>query len=370
MTRSVNATYFDSLSSNPQLCRVQFDTNIISLIFDNAQRNFSPTQSQLLEPFANAPLLLEFEDGTHCEIKNRDDQQFILQVLSYRPSRVEIWQQHWRYALLAIVLTLSFLFVAYRYGGPMLARQVVPLIPQAADEFLGQQAEVLLQDAYLTPTKTSDAQYNQAIQVFRRIQPTNPRLKPRLEMRASKRLGANAFALPNGSIYVTDAMFDLLSRSGKQLSQEGEYELAGLLAHEIAHIELRHSMLNLTETSFMTVVVGSLVGDFSSLVSAGAGALLGAQYSQEKERQADTYAIQVLKSKGISPKHLAHLFRNLEKHTMGKNKPIAPTWITHEIETYLSTHPTTQERIRYLETAAGDSDRAGYIPRPTHPIDQ
>lgn len=358
----INANFFNAQRSQLIASTLTIDAHQIAVHSELAQRNFSRAQTRIAEPYEHAPLILQFSDGSHCEIHDQQDKNKTLALLNYQASRIERWQANWKIAILAIGLVMSFFYATYRYGGPWIAKLVVPMIPQSADDYLGNHAQKFLAAGYFTPTKTNDPQYTQIALVFRRIKPASPRIPLTLEIRESEKIGPNALALPNGTIFVTDAMYDLLSKSNKAkgaiLSSVGEQELAGLLAHEIAHVELRHSMHNLVQTSLMTVLVGSMVGDFSSLAATAGSTVVGAQYSQEKESEADEYAIQLLKSKGISPIHLAHLFEALETYSArksGKKGERLPAWLGDSIEDFLSSHPPTKQRIQRFKQAANAS---------------
>ena len=350
----IHANYFNAYRSQIIASTLTMDANHIAIHSELAQRNFSRHEINIAEPFANAPLVLQFADGSHCEIRDMQEKDQVLKRLAYQTTVIERWQANWKIALLAIGVVMTFFFASYRYGGPWIAKQVVPFIPQAADLYLGREAQQALSRVYFTPSLTSDRQYTQAVMVFRRIKPTETRIPLTFDMQESKRIGPNALALPNGAIFVTDAMYNLLSKDGDKLSSDGEQELAGLLAHEIAHVELRHSMHNIVQTSLMTVVVGSMFGDFSSLATTAGSAVLAARYSQEKETEADEYAVQLLKSRGISLIHFAHLFESLEKYSSskdGKKRGKLPNWFTDQVDDFLSSHPTNQRRIARIKQA-------------------
>lgn len=352
------ANFFNAQRSQMIASTLTIDASHVAIHSDLAQRNFSREQIHVAEPYTHAPLILQFADGSHCEILDPQDKVSVLAQLNYQMSTIERWQANWKIALLAIVMVLGFFYTSYHFGGPWIAKLVVPMIPQSADNYLGDQAQKFLGSAYFTPTKTSDQEYTQIAMVFRRIKPATTRIALNLEMRESEKIGPNALALPNGQIFVTDAMHALLSKEGGKLSKAGEQELAGLLAHEIAHVELRHSMQNLVQTSLMTVLVGSVIGDFSSLAATAGSTVLGAQYSQEKESEADEYAIQILKSAGISPIHLAHLFEAMENYNPeknGKKKDKLPAWLGDPVEDFLSSHPPTKQRIQRFKQAAQSS---------------
>ena len=352
----MNANYFDAHHSMIVPVSLSIDAEQIILTAAQLKKHFSRAATRVEEPYATAALILQFEDGSHCEIPELSDQQEALKQIGYQPSLVEQWQSKWGIAIIAIAIVLALFYASYRYGGPILAKQIVPFISQEVDDFLGREVEDMLATDYFNPSEVEIEQEAQIRKVFEAIKPTTTRIPLRLEVRNSERIGPNALALPNGSIYITDAMYQLMPSENKRLTPAGEMQLAGVLAHEIAHIELRHSMHNITETSLMTVLLGSTIGDFSSIVSVAAGGVLSAKYSQEKESEADEYAIRLLKARGISPVHLANLFESLDNYTpnaKGKEKKKRKSsWLEDQMEDYLSSHPMTEKRIQRFRQAA------------------
>lgn len=351
----MNANYFDAHRSLIHPANISIETEHIRVTTSQLSKLFPKKTTRVEEPYSKAALILQFDDGSHCEIVAQTDQQAALEQIGYQPSQVEQWQRNWVIALFAIALVLGLFYTSYRYGGPILAKQIVPMIPQEVDDFLGREVKGMLETNYFTPSGIVTEQETQIAQVFKKIQPATTRIPLRLELRKSEKIGPNALALPNGSIYLTDAMVQLMPKVGEQLTEAGEMQLAGVLAHEIAHIELRHSMHNITETSLITVLLGSTIGDFSNIVSVAAGGLLNAKYSQEKEAEADEYAIHLLKSRGISPAHLADLFESLDNYTPGNKPPKKKrksSWFEDQMHDYLSSHPMTEKRVERFRQAA------------------
>lgn len=134
----------------------------------------------------------------------------------------------------------------------------------------------------------------------------------------------NAFALPGGKVFVN---------AGAILKTKSEAELAGLLAHELAHAVLSHS--------FQLVTQGNLIANVTQYVPyGGIGAdLIVLDYSRDMERQADELGTKLLVSGGYAADGLHNLMVTLDKQEQ-----------TLPIFAWLSTHPDTDERIRNIET--------------------
>ncbi|NEP13242.1 MAG: M48 family metalloprotease [Symploca sp. SIO2C1] len=132
----------------------------------------------------------------------------------------------------------------------------------------------------------------------------------------------NAFVLPGGQVFVN---------TGAILGTNSEAELAGLLAHEIAHAALSHGFLRVAQASLLDNL--GQVLPFVDRVSE----LVNSQYSREQERQADILGTRAL----ASANYAADGLRNFMV-TVRKQEGDAPT-------TGHSTHPATVERVQYLE---------------------
>lgn len=137
----------------------------------------------------------------------------------------------------------------------------------------------------------------------------------------------NAFALPGGKVFVN---------AGAIMKTESEAELAGLLAHEIAHAVLSHG--------FQLVSRGSLtanVAQYIPYVGGLTGNLIVLNYSRDMERQADTFGTRMLVNAGYAADGVRNLMVKLDREAAKEELPEPPAW--------LSTHPQTEARINDLE---------------------
>ena len=148
----------------------------------------------------------------------------------------------------------------------------------------------------------------------------------------------NAYAFPGGSIAAT---------RGILLGMESEAELAGLIGHELGHVNARHTASAMSKNLMTQALVAGVVGYVAyenekyAGLAAGLGmlgtGLLLARYSRDNERQADSLGIEYMVNAGYSPQgfiDLMDLLRSLSDH-----KPNA-------IELMFATHPMSQERYR------------------------
>jgi predicted Zn-dependent protease len=152
-------------------------------------------------------------------------------------------------------------------------------------------------------------------------------------------LGPNAFALPGGTIVVTDELLTLLA--GR------DDVLIGVLGHEHGHVQRRHGMRLLVQVTLIGTATAIAVGDFSSVLAA-APALLGqSAYSRDFEREADADAIALLRADGLSPAVMIELFERLA----GQNGRTADR-AESALGIALASHPADAERIARFRAAA------------------
>ena len=147
----------------------------------------------------------------------------------------------------------------------------------------------------------------------------------------------NAFAMPGGYVVVYTGLLKKVQR---------KEQLAGVLAHEIAHVTERHALNNIVSSLGVSVLVSAVIGDSSTLESVLAGSsemLLGQKFSRDAETEADDVAWETLVRSNLDPRGLREFFEILQKEEeklLGGLMKGALSW--------LSTHPATEERIARL----------------------
>ena len=156
----------------------------------------------------------------------------------------------------------------------------------------------------------------------------------------------NAFALPGGFIYVTRGLLALMT---------SEAELATVLGHEIAHVTARHSVNQISKQQLAQLGLGLgsvLFPDAQQLAPAlGAGLqLLFLRYGRDDERQADELGYRYLRQGGYAASEAADVFEALER-AGGEERSALPSW--------LSTHPSPEERVKTAEARAAAEPQAG-----------
>lgn len=240
-----------------------------------------------------------------------------------------------RWFLLALVV-LALLGWGLYAGLIAAAKAAVQEMPISFDREFGDMANIadILPGATPLEEETVDAAL---AEIVRRLEPHSAveGFEYRIEVLESDQV--NAFALPGGRIFV---LTGLISEA------ESPDQVAGVLAHEMAHVTLRHGMRNIVQSLGLIVAVEVLVGDVAGLsVFAVEGARLLVQqgYSRDLEHEADVEGVRMLHEAGIDPRGLASFFELLQGKMGGAS---VPAW--------LGSHPELGDRIATVEQLAAE----------------
>jgi beta-barrel assembly-enhancing protease len=139
----------------------------------------------------------------------------------------------------------------------------------------------------------------------------------------------NAFALPGGPIFITEALFDRL---------ENEAQVAGILGHEIGHVIERHSAERMAKDQLQQQLAGAVAvgtGDVSAGQLANyVGNFINMSYGRDQELESDSYALQFLVDAGYDPREMLNVMEILKQASGGGSGP-----------EFMQTHPLPQSRI-------------------------
>ena len=229
---------------------------------------------------------------------------------------------------LALVLGAVLLFW---YTPALLARSATAL-PISVDEQLGDAAMDDL-EAQLGPRLADPTIQAYLDQVVERLQPHASEPDFDFRIRAIESDEVNAFALPGGQMVV---MSGLLREAG------GPEEVAGVLAHEMAHVTGRHGLRGAAHGAGRWLALSILIGDDSAwLALAGEAAdyATGSAYSREQESEADAEGARLMAAAGLDPMALAAFFERL-KERPGSELTGMASW--------LSSHPEHDARIAHV----------------------
>jgi Zn-dependent protease with chaperone function len=351
----MNAHYFDGRSARLHPVLLDVEAGKLLVRSPAFERSYPVAAVLLSEPFAAAPAVLRLADGASVEVAGESRQQ-LLDALGYRKSAVVRWQGRWPAVLLALVLLIALLALLYFRGLPVLAERIAAELPPSVDIRLGRAALASLErHGVLEPSRLSEQRIAEVEALLPGVLPPHPRVPVRLLVRNSPRLGANAIALPDGTIVVTDWMVRLVQTRSNQLDEGGKEQLAAVLAHEVGHIEHRHAARAMTGSSLMAALSAALFGDFSAVAAGVPAVLTQMQYSRDMELDADDYAVAQLQRQGRSPIAFIQALQALESQAPKASS--TPRWLKTTMS-YMATHPDTAERIERLEGLMDGGEKA------------
>jgi len=266
-----------------------------------------------------------------------------------RQQRLPAWLEgHWLMVAVSILLVPAFLWLMITKVIPAASHASVYLLPDSVAQSLGEQTLYILDKVQLDNSQRPLAKQRQVREQWQSLLKTLSLNNEhyRLHFRSSD-MGANALALPDGSVIVTDALLELMEDTPDSLS--------AVLLHEIGHVEHKHGLKLLAQSTvtslLFTFVLGDVEGAGELIIGASAGLLQNA-FSRDMEREADHYAHTKLKQLGLSPA----LFGEAIGQLMASHGETADAddsnnggmgrWLK-----YLSSHPDSQVRIDAARSA-------------------
>ena len=177
----------------------------------------------------------------------------------------------------------------------------------------------------------------------------------KFQFHVAENTNINAFAMPGGHVVIFTGLLD---------AAQTPEEIAGVIAHELAHVTRRHSLRNIIGAAGMALIVQSVIGDSSGLqavILQGGQSLLTQKFSRDFEREADDAGWDYLMAADIDPRGLIDFFKKLQKEEAGRDSAGL-----RNASALLNTHPATGERIQRLQAkweALGRKD--GFRPLAT-----
>ena len=161
----------------------------------------------------------------------------------------------------------------------------------------------------------------------------------------------NAFAIPGGHVVILTGLLE---------SAETAEEVAGVLAHEIAHVTRRHSLRNIIKSAGLIVTLQALIGDASGLLGLATEAsryLLQQKFSRDFEREADEPGWGYLVQARIDPRGMTRFFEKMREIMASSGMGVLEGSLS-----LANTHPTSQERIDRLTAKWAEVEKkSGFI---------
>lgn len=329
--KTVEGHFFDGLQPVGVSAKMNFSGPNAALTAGTLSASYANSQLKVSPRIAVTERFISLPDGTQFLCA---DQTFLDTLPQESPSEgVVAWlESRWQVAIACIAAIIMTLLLGYFLGLPILAERLANHMPMTTEQVIGEQALKFFDEReWLGPSALNETTQVKILDGFNILHSDLPfREFYRLEFRSGQRiLGANAMALPGGIIVITDELIEIA---------DTVEEVLAVLAHEIGHVELRHSMRGILQDSIVAAAVAALTSDAATLNVAVAGlpaVLASTKYSREFETAADDYAFSLLKRNDYSPAAFASIIDKLAAESAKSSKNFG----------YFSTHPLKEERV-------------------------
>jgi len=335
MSDSFAGTYYDGLIGRAHAAILRrVGSAHYTLAGDGVERSGSIASLRVTPRLARIARTIEFGDGARLLLAHDAPIDAWFPRAGRLEALVDRLERHAYAIAIAVFVCATALIVGALWGVPKAADAIAFRVPPEAERSLGD--EVLDQlDRFGLKETTLDADRRAALAA--RFDALAGEHGYRLEFRSAPGVGANAFAIPGGTVVVTDQLVAAL---------DDDREFDAVVAHEIGHQRRRHAIRQTLRGSAVAIVAAFFAGDVSSagaIVVAVPTFLLTSHYSRAFEDEADHYAFELLSAHEESPHWFAEAMRRLEAaHPLHRRG----------FSSYVSTHPDTTERIEEADEAA------------------
>ncbi|MDC5354010.1 M48 family metallopeptidase [Acinetobacter baumannii] len=352
MSQAVDIIFYDGIVSKPYRAQIsaQSETEVLIRYGEQLeqQRHYQYTDMKLIGALGQLHPVIELDDDARIEFHGALPEWF-----NYSTKKIQhsIWKFERSPSLIffSLIFVITFGISLVKWGVPATSHYVAFKLPENSLKKLGDEAENYVLNNWTAPSQLAQTQKDQITKQYLNTVAENKPAK--LVFRKGNRLGANAVALPNNTIIITDELIQIA---------DNNQEILGVLAHEQGHLVYRHSLQQGLTSLGLSVLYIAMTGDNSDLFTSLPAAMLGANYSRKFESEADLYALQLMDRKNIEVSHFANFLQRLnDKTEEDLNKASQSTSPTSQKESSdnklsiavvdaLSSHPATEERIRMV----------------------
>lgn len=381
----IEGVYYDGTNSRGVPCSCYADErgNILFYAGSEEVARYAFDSLSIPSRIGNTSRLIRLPGGAFFETEHNDALDRL--VGRFRKRHVFLnphyWESRVKYMVASVILLTAMMFGFIHFVLPLASSRIAEALPHYISVELAAGVLDRLDDAYFSASEL-DAQRKARLEaLFHKHVPAESEFSFKLHFRNGGIIGANAFALPDGSIIVTDELVKLTA---------DDREILSVLLHEIGHVVHRHSLRKTIEASGVAAAYAWLTGDLegvSTLILAVPVVLVQAGYSRRHEREADSYALEEMIENKIDPALFSRIMCRLDrkdgeneedaelfseaavckkllppeqKQTEGTasadsddkqpDKEATGSEIVKDLINYLSTHPASEKRVlRFLE---------------------
>jgi len=327
----IDAKLYDGVSSKEHSVKIEFTKDGYIKIADfNIYEPISNVK--ISTRLGNTPRLIEFKNGIRCKSEQNDKIDEILKIIGHNQPIIHKLERSWKLAIISFVAMFAAIVFFLTVGADYTANFIASITPRGTLDYASKNALAQLDKTILHKSNLTKDKQEKIKKLFKEVTNNNPRYK--LHFRSAPSIGPNAFALPSGDIVILDEL--VLLDKDKELRG-----VEGVLAHEMGHVVYRHTLKGAVKSAIASAIIGYITSDITFLATTIPTVLVTTGYSRKFEAQADDFAIKRMKQLHKSTKPLANLFIEMEKYIAkrdGNDTIKIPSWI--------STHPSTKDRIK------------------------
>lgn len=336
-TSNVDVVFYDGFSSKPYQAKVYAidEKNILVRYGEQLEleRLYLYEDMTLIGALGKIHPIIELKDEARLEFREALPEWF---QLNSKKTYHSIWKLEKSPSLIlfSAIFVAALIFATVKWGVPTAAYYVAKHLPAETLKTIGDEAEQYVVST-TGETTLSDIRQKQIVDKYNSIVANGKPAK--IVFRAGEQIGANALAIPNNTIIVTDELVELA---------KNDDEIIGVLAHEQGHLIQKHSLQQTLSSLGFSVILIAITGDASDLVTTVPVALIGAKYSRDFESEADLYALNTMHQHKIPTVHFANFLQRLEddnKEESSKNEEEAKEGSVFD---FLQSHPATKARIQ------------------------
>lgn len=355
----ISGIYYNGKLSQSHNCSLYIDEQERFVFEDNLIDKMPVRETKISPRIGNSSRYIYFSDDSYIESNDNDIIDIIEQKFQENKRRFNVhrWESNKKLIFVLFFITPIFIYILLQFAIPASSRHIANMLPA---EFSSVMADGMLEqmDKYLfSASELSEERQESLRKQFLVLTRGNEAFQFKLYFRKGEAIGANAMALPDGSIIFTDELITMTNE---------DKEIQAVMLHEIGHIVHRHSLRKIIETGFLMSLYLWLTEDLESInawITTLPVLFIQTSYSREIETEADSYALDQMLARNISPKYFADFFIKIkqkrheyEKHSESNNQDSnvqdskeQDEW---KILDYLSTHPGLNERIQRFQDAA------------------
>jgi Zn-dependent protease with chaperone function len=346
----LDATYFDGHSARAHPVRIRVVAGQLQIEGQGIALSVPQRSVEWPERTRHGMRVAHLDGGGLVQSEDSAAWDTWAQAQGLDESIVVKMQQNWRWVAGSVTVLLALVVGLQQWGLPLVAQAAVAATPYSVDLAIGE-STLNAVDTITAPAQLPLADQQRIRDAFTQAvarQPAGSVPPWTLQFRHGEHIGANALALPGGTILLTDEMVNLVDGDAAVLT--------AVLAHEMGHLQHRHGMRMVVQAGVLGSLGALVWGDFSSLLAAVPVLMGQAAYSRQAEHEADVEAVRFLKAANMSPALMVTLFDKLEAERRPDKTSQKEADQVNASGSWLgiafSSHPSDAERIAFFRAAA------------------